>query len=342
MNRRCATDLGIAVGPCVRTGMWKEIVAAVQAAATAIGEPSCLVEELRGTEVSKTLVLGVAPWPWIKPPPCEGANRIGWYAEALPPTAGRSLRGRALAAFPSARLIDVGLDVLPKLRITATPTESLRSLREQAAVEREWRRNTHELRALVQVVEDLVVTSEDRRLEAARLGIPARRVPFGYHRAHAGSLMHGSASSRDLPVVVLGRDTIGRTRRARVLSAVSAGLDDRLQPMIIDGLFQQQRHELLRRAAVVLDVHRVPGNFIGIRLLLAIAAGAVVVTEPIQHPEPFVADTHFVQAPADELAQTVKDLVADSSRRRRIVEAGQDLLRSSLTMERSLQEILGS
>jgi glycosyl transferase family 1 len=341
MTRRGGTDLAIAVGPCLRTGMWKEIVAAVQAAAGEIGERSRIVEDVRGTEASKTLILGVAPWPRIKVPPSRRTKLIGWFAEPLPPAAGRSLRHRALAAFPSARLIDLGLDILPERRLTAAPTRRLHSLREVAAGEREWRRNAQELRALVHVVDDVVVTSEDRRLEAARLGIAARRVPYGYHPAHAGTLTLLHETGRDLAVVVLGRDTSGRTRRARVLSSVSAALGDRLQPTILEGLFQQQRHDLLRRAAVVLDVHRVPGNFIGLRLLLAIAAGAVVVTETIRHPEPFIPGTHFVQAPADELAQTVRQLVADTSRRRRIVEAGQDLLTSSLTMERSLQEVLG-
>ena len=93
---------------------------------------------------------------------------------------------------------------------------------------------------------------------------------------------------------------------------------------------------------MVLNVGRSPGNFVGLRLVLAIAAGAVVVSEPMADPFPFVAGVHFVQAPLDGLLDAARELCADEPRRRRIAEAGQELLTSELSMGRCLGRALGT
>jgi hypothetical protein len=91
---------------------------------------------------------------------------------------------------------------------------------------------------------------------------------------------------------------------------------------------------------VVLDVHRVPGNFIGLRLLLALAAGAAVVTEPMDDPHPFVPGQHFIAAPLARMPDELEAILRDEPRRRRIVEAGQALIAGPLTMASSLRAVL--
>jgi hypothetical protein len=100
------------------------------------------------------------------------------------------------------------------------------------------------------------------------------------------------------------------------------------------------RNALLRRSRVVLNVQRVPGNFIGTRLILALAAGAVVVTDPMDDPHPFVPGVHYVEAPLGSVLDEAVALLADEPRRRRIVEAGQALLTREVSMPRSLARVL--
>ena len=75
-------------------------------------------------------------------------------------------------------------------------------------------------------------------------------------------------------------------------------------------------------------------------MVLALAAGAVVVSEPMADPFPFVPGVHFVEAPADGLLAAARDLIADEPRRRRIASAGQSLLAGDLAMAASLKRVL--
>lgn len=90
----------------------------------------------------------------------------------------------------------------------------------------------------------------------------------------------------------------------------------------------------------MLDVHRVPGNFVGLRLLLALAAGAVLATEPLDDPRPFVPGVHYVEAPLPELPAAISAMLANEPMRRRIADAGQAFVSTDLTMERSLAAVL--
>jgi hypothetical protein len=49
---------------------------------------------------------------------------------------------------------------------------------------------------------------------------------------------------------------------------------------------------------------------------------------------------HYVEAPPERMVAETRALLADEPRRRRIVEAGQALLREELTMARSLAGVL--
>ena len=183
----------------------------------------------------------------------------------------------------------------------------------------------------------IVVTSRDRMVRLADEGIETIVVPFGYHPLHAGQLTAGGV--RDQPMAAIG-SVARHTRRARILKrlAASAGRD----LLICDGMWGAQRAELLRRTRVIVDVHRVPGNFVGLRLLLGLAAGAAVVTEPMTDPHPFVPGVHYVEAPAPDLVDVARALAADDSRRRAIIAAGQYLIATDLTMERSVARILAA
>lgn len=259
--------------------------------------------------------------------------RVLWTGEPLHsprPEAATSWWARWFATLPS----PVSRALRP-LRAVPLPAQ-LADRRATALVAREWRRNLADLLAAAERVDRVVATSRDRAALLATYGVQAATVPFGYAPAVAGTLAD-PASKRDVPVALLGR-LAGPGRRSRAMRRLDLGA---LSVVAVDGQWGPDRNAALRRSRVVLDVHRVPGSFVGYRLLLGLAAGAAVVTEPMADPHPFVPGVHFVSAPLEALADEAAALIADEPRRRRIVEAGQELLRGELAMERCLERVLG-
>ncbi len=59
-------------------------------------------------------------------------------------------------------------------------------------------------------------------------------------------------------------------------------------------------------------------------------------------PWPFVPGVHHEEASATDLLAVAADLAADEPRRRRLVEAGQALLRDELSMRASLAAVLAA
>lgn len=265
------------------------------------------------------------------PPVCP---RIVWVGEPL--VSARDKGGGLLAAAARSRAMDLLRFPLRPLRFAPLP-RPLARLRSAATLERERARNVRQLQALVRAADHLVVTSRDRRATLAELGIEADAVPFGYAPAVAGTLTSPEATPRDLPLVFLG---VTDPRIGWQRSVIQRWRSEVPGLTVAQDVWGAERNSLLRRARVVLNVQRVPGNFIGTRLVLALAAGAVVVTDPMSDPHPFVPGVHYVEAPLERLLDEARALLADDVRRCRIVEAGQGLLAQELSMTRSLARVL--
>ena len=75
-------------------------------------------------------------------------------------------------------------------------------------------------------------------------------------------------------------------------------------------------------------------------MLLGMASKALIVTEPIFLPDPFVSGRHYVSAPVEEMAETIRAYLADEAERRRITERAYSFVSEDLTAERSLATIL--
>lgn len=200
--------------------------------------------------------------------------------------------------------------------------------------------NRSELTWAASVGAGLVVTSHDRADVLANLGLAAAVVPFGYHPALAGPLVAPDRGPRPASIVTLGAPS-RHLRRGRLLATMAA---DRNGPRLtaLPSVWGPARSDVLREARVLLDVHRVPGTFVGIRLVLALAAGVAVVTEPMPDPRPFVPGVTHLEASADRLLATARALVADEPRRRALVSAGQALLAERLLLTDSLEALLRS
>ncbi len=188
---------------------------------------------------------------------------------------------------------------------------------------------------------DLVVTSHDRAAVLSGHGLTARVVPFGYHAALAGPMTPPETGLRDVAIVSLGA-TSPHLRRGLLLERFAANHHGGPPLLPLDGVWGDERSRILRRSRVLLDVHRIPGTFIGIRLILALAAGVAVVTEPMADGRPFVAGVTHLEVPADELLETARVLVADEDRRRSLVVAGQALLAGRLRLTDALLAVIAS
>lgn len=258
-------------------------------------------------------------------------NRVVWFGEPLPSMAGPEDSPHVEARSRVFALGRQAVSTLPRSRARTV----LGRLGGRMADLEPWD-NLRSALQLGSVAESFAVTSRDSAAILEAAGMPCRTVPFGYSPRQHGALQLDGP--RDLGTVVLGGFSGPRSRRRKRI--VEDWKARGLQVTVVEGVWGDDRNSLLRRSRVVLQVHRFPGTFIGIRLVLALAAGAVVVSEPMRDPYPFVPGIHFIEAPLDRLPEEARALLADEPRRRRIAEAGQELLAGDLSMVRSLGRVL--
>jgi hypothetical protein len=232
---------------------------------------------------------------------------------------------------------------LPMPAAAGLPAERL-TVRELAKIAlRDKRRtdpfsNARRLRSLAAhgLPDRVVVTSEAAAEFLAQEGMSAAVIPYGYAPSHGRRLR----LERDLDVLFLGawrmprrQRALDRLRRAGIRVQVVGGWGHR-------GVWGEERTQLLNRSKLLLNLSRFPGQFSGERMLLGMANGALVVSEPIYRPAPFVPGTHYFDAPLDELPATIERLLADDAERERIADAGQAFVMDELTMERSVGRLL--
>jgi hypothetical protein len=272
----------------------------------------------------------------------RSARRIAWFGEPLP----RPGTGRVLGVPGSRTAIGAGLRAM-KRSIGPITRRSLPGplgcMREAAAIVQERAANLEDAIWCSRSVDLVAVTSRDRARTLAEHSIDAVVVPFGYHPAGAGPLVAPGRVGRDISVVVVGSG-LGEPwrRRGRVLAAIAPALEALGAVVHLEGVWGAERDAILRRTRVVLDIHRVPGNFTSLRFLTTMAAGAVLVTEPVDDPHPFVPGVDHIEAPAEEMVGVVGAVLADEPGRRAIAEAGQARLTGELSMRTALERLLAA
>lgn len=278
-------------------------------------------------------------YPVLQGPSCP-VPRFAWLGEPLPP-ADETAASRLIRPLKLGRILDgtIAFSSAGGRR----PAANLVRWRERVAYDRDRTHNLAAHRDASGNGVNLVVTSNDRAQSLARHGIDALVVPFGYEVGFAGEPTD-PGTDRDIDLLVLGTSsTQVPTRRARITAATLAALPASIRPVIVEGgVYGSERHALLRRARVILNVHRAPGNFTGIRTVLAGAAGAVLVSEVVGMPQPFEPGVHYLEAPPDRLAGTVAEVLDDTSRRLAVGRAAQAFLVEDLTMRRSVERIIGT
>ena len=266
----------------------------------------------------------------------NSARRVLWHVEPLP----KPIRGPAdwlHRALPTGKLLDLGGAALPPIRRTA----AWRNWREEAANVREPMTNLAWLRRHRAAIDRIVIDTAARAAGALDAGIDFDIVPLGYHASYAGPLAN-PAAGRDIDVLTLANIS-PLARRHRLVAAISADLAGSNIDLVTvpDHTYGADRRRVLERAKVVIDVHRLPDSHPLFRFILSAAAGAAMISEPLDHPEPLVPGVHYLEAPTADLARAARELLADESRRARLVQAAQELLTSELDLRRNLPRALG-
>lgn len=239
-----------------------------------------------------------------------------WHWERLPPPAASGLR------WPLPTLLELRL-VVRRHRQRTDVYSNLHTLR------RLHRRGFPEV----------LITSTASRVELlAEHGIAAHLAPLGWAPIHGRDL----GLERDVEVLFLGQmERFGR--RVRLLRR----LRRRGVPVVARGdyfdadLWGEARNRLLNRTQIYLNVHRFPGEFSGLRMVTGMANRALIVSEPMYRPSPFVPGEHYVEAPFEELPAAVERYRADRAERERITARAHRLVTGELTLARSVGLVLG-
>jgi hypothetical protein len=161
-------------------------------------------------------------------------------------------------------------------------------------------------------------------------------VPFGYHPSF-GSML---GLERTIDVLFLGDQ--GPLRRRRLIRYLRRqGIDVDVRGSYFDpSLWGDDRTQLLNRTKIVLHLHRHPGKVAAMRLVLALANGAMVVAEPCYRPDPFVPGVHYAEAPIRELPDLIRYYLEHDKERERIVASGHRLVTEELTFARSAEALV--
>ena len=183
----------------------------------------------------------------------------------------------------------------------------------------------------------LAVSTAPRAAFLSTQGMPVEYVPFGHHP------LLGSAQrvTRDINVLFLGRAKI--RRRQVLLERIDAALSRkgcRLH-VIEGGCFGETRTSLLNRTRISINLNNYPWEVPGIRFIMSMACGALVVTESLGDVTPFGEGEHFVSAATVDLPDVVLRLLDDPVECQRLTDSARRFVTQDLTLRRSLSKLLG-
>jgi hypothetical protein len=189
---------------------------------------------------------------------------------------------------------------------------------------------THEIPDL------LVVSTRSRQEFLAGKGIAAEWVPLGYRPSMGRDLN----ISRDIDVLFLGvpsdrrrKSALEYLRKRGVEITVMGGPHD-------PAVWGEGRTALINRAKVFLNVYRNPGELSGLRMLLGMANKALVVSEPMYDPAPYVPGRHFVSSTIEDMPEVIERYLRSDVERNAITTEAFSFLTQHLRMNESLKTIL--
>ena len=185
-------------------------------------------------------------------------------------------------------------------------------------------------------LDHVLVTAPDRVDLLQTQGVEASFLPLGYHPV----LGTPGAAQRDLDVVFLGSR---KDDRRPVLDKLESELTERGVTLHVEEgpCYGADRIALLQRTKVSLNLLGVERELPRMRMLLSMGSGALVVSESVTDPRPFVPGRHLVTAEPGELVDVITHYVRDDAARGAITSGATELLSSSETMKARAQTIMG-
>lgn len=247
-------------------------------------------------------------------PKTERPLSVIWHIEPLPPPAASGLPWRRLSLLELRRIL------LQRARASDIYTNYLR------------------LRSFARKgIPDVLITSTRGSQQfLTERGIAAHWVSLGSDPSYGQDL----GLARDIDVLFLGTFILPRRKR----------LITRLRQQGIDLLavgshatptyWGENRTRLLNRAKILVDLHRNSGELAGMRFLLGMTNGALVISEPVYDPAPYVPGKHYVSAPIEEMPAMIRYYLACEGERVAIASEGHRFVTQEVTLERSLARIL--
>jgi len=196
----------------------------------------------------------------------------------------------------------------------------------------EWTRRNFE-----QGLIDYVFTSTIPRTQTLKtIGIDAGFVPVGYHPSWGSKL----SLERDIDVLFIG--SLRSKRRRSILKNVENKLSAKgIKLLIINkGCYGQQRTALLNRTRIVLDIPKIPWEMPGMRLLMSISCGALLICDYVEETAPYKPGIHFVRAKSTELPDVICHYIKNENQRQEIVDSAYKFVTEELTLINSVSKIM--
>jgi len=258
-------------------------------------------------------------------------NQPTFYPRALDQLRALGPRRPRVVAWMSEPLVPPAASGLPWPRRTHREWIKL-ALRDKRVIDA--RSNERRTLALMREgVVDAVATTTVARVERfAEVGLETTWVP-----QTLGPNVHADLGlDRDIPVLFLGAMDVPRrrllARRLRRAGVELTAVGDWHDPRYWGG----QRTELMNRAVISLNLNRFRGNFPDTRFLLAAGNRALIVSEPVYRPDPYVAGETHVEAEPEDLPDVLARWLADDAGRERMLSAAYETVTTRLRREDSV------
>jgi glycosyltransferase involved in cell wall biosynthesis len=166
-------------------------------------------------------------------------------------------------------------------------------------------------------------------------GIDIPFIPFGYHPQFGRKL----ELNRDIDVLFLGR--INNKRRNILVKKIFHNLREKsVSFTIMEDIYGDARTELLNRAKIVLDIPRVPWETGGVRFLMAMSCGALVVSSTLKYLAPYEPGIHFVNCSEQNIADSILYYLSNDSQRQKIVDDAYRFVTTEITVTKMMSKIM--
>jgi hypothetical protein len=166
------------------------------------------------------------------------------------------------------------------------------------------------------LIDHCLVSLVPRQQFLERFDVPSQFVPFG-HVSHLGRWL--GEQPRDIDVLFLGRLSSRRRIQIRRLERTLRAAGFNLK-VITGNCYGDERTQLLNRTKILLNIHKFPWEFPGIRLLMGMSCRALIVSEPAPDTQPYQDGVHLVLSPAAQLGETLIRYLQNPSCREAITE----------------------